>query len=171
VTATPVRHSLANGVGRLEPPHLRVKTDKWPQVEATPDAPPPAYSSPQDETTITSPARPEEHETKPELTEEPETTPSTIPVPSIAQVKSTASETYEELKSRLAQAEATIASLRDQATSGLKQRKHIASTSDEKSAGPTQALAQAQRQGTEGVPIQIVATLCLVSFLLAYFFF
>jgi len=106
---------------------------------------------------------------KREPSQEPETAPSTLPVPSVAQVKSTAVETYDDLKGKLAQAEATIASLRDQATSGLKQRKTTASTSEEKA--PTQALAQATRQGTEGVPIRIVATLCLISFLLAYFLF
>lgn len=86
-------------------------------------------------------------------------------------MKSVAADTYDELKTQLAKAEATIASLKEQATSGLKQRRTIDSTSDEKSATPAQALAQAQRQGTEGVPVQIVAILCLVSFLLAYFFF
>ncbi|KAK0652968.1 PapD-like protein [Cercophora newfieldiana] len=153
VAATPVRNSLANG------------------VEATPDAPPPAYSSPQDDTTITSPSQADEPEVKREPTQEPETAPSTIPIPSVAQVKSTAVDTYEELKGKLAQAEATIATLKDQATSGLKQRKPTTSASEEKTAAPTQALAQAARQGTEGVPIQIVAGLCLVSFLLAYFLF
>lgn len=139
------------------------------QVEATPDAPPPAYSSPQDETIVASPSHSEEHDVKREPSQEPETAPSTLPVPSVAQVKSTAVETYDDLKGKLARAEATIASLRDQATSGLKQRKTTASTSEEKA--PTQALAQATRQGTEGVPIRIVATLCLISFLLAYFLF
>lgn len=152
---TPARHSLANG------------------VEATPEVPPPAYSSPQEDTTIASPSQAEpewKRESKREPTQEPETAPSTIPVPSISQVKSTAADTFEELKDKLAKAEATIASLKDQASSGLKQRKPT-STTEEKAAAPVQALAQAARQGTEGVPIQIVATLCLVSFLLAYFLF
>jgi hypothetical protein len=152
---TPARHSLANG------------------VEATPEVPPPAYSSPQDDSTIASPSQAEpevKRESRREPTQEPETAPSTIPVPSISQVKSTAADTFEDLKDKLAKAEATIASLKDQASSGLKQRK-VVSTLEEKAAAPVQALAQATRQGTEGVPIQIVAALCLVSFLLAYFLF
>ncbi|KAK4448250.1 vesicle-associated protein 2-2 [Podospora aff. communis PSN243] len=152
---TPARHSLANG------------------VEANPEVPPPAYSSPQDDSTIASPSHTEpevKRESRREPTQEPETAPSTIPVPSISQVKSTAADTFEDLKDKLAKAEATIASLKDQASSGLKQRK-VTSTLEEKAAAPVQALAQATRQGTEGVPIQIVAALCLVSFLLAYFLF
>jgi hypothetical protein len=170
---TPARHSLANGVCSSTyetPPCLLTRLV---QVEATPEVPPPAYSSPQDESTIASPSQAEpevKRESKREPTQEPETAPSTIPVPSISQVKSTAADTFEDLKDKLAKAEATIASLKDQASSGLKQRK-VTSTSEGKAAAPAQALAQATRQGTEGVPIQIVATLCLVSFLLAYFLF
>lgn len=109
-------------------------------------------------------------DTKPDPSQEPETAPSTIPVPTIETVKTTAMETYEELKEKLSKAEAQIASLKDQAASGLRQRLPVAK-SDNKSAAPAQALAQAQTQGTEGVPIQITAILCLISFLLAYFFF
>jgi len=170
---TPARHSLANGVCSYISETSRPELTKLAQVEATPEVPPPAYSSPQEDTTIASPSQAEpewKRESKREPTQEPETAPSTIPVPSISQVKSTAADTFEELKDKLAKAEATIASLKDQASSGLKQRKPT-STTEEKAAAPVQALAQAARQGTEGVPIQIVATLCLVSFLLAYFLF
>lgn len=96
-----------------------------------------------------------------------------------ATVKSAATETYEELKDQLAKAEATITSLKNDVASGLRQRKAAATTtseqqSAEKGSKGTQQLAQAERptqQGTEGVPVQIVAVLCLASFLLAYFFF
>lgn len=64
--------------------------------------------------------------------------------------------------------------LKNEVASGLRQRKASAAAGaqDEKSKGGAQ-LAQATRQpqGTEGVPVQIVAVLCLSSFLLAYFFF
>jgi cobalamin biosynthesis Mg chelatase CobN len=95
-----------------------------------------------------------------------------------ATVKSAAADTYEELKDQLAKAEATITSLRNEVASGLRQRKTGGGggTSGEDT-GKGQ-LAQADRQtqqqqarATEGVPVQIVAVLCLVSFLLAYFFF
>ncbi|KAJ4396434.1 phosphatidylinositol-binding protein scs2 [Gnomoniopsis smithogilvyi] len=52
---------------------------------------------------------------------------------------------------------------------GLRQRKEV-TAADEKPSVP--AVANAVRpQGTEGVPIQYVAILCLICFLLAYFFF
>ena len=85
-------------------------------------------------------------------------------------VKSSAEATYEELKQQLAKAEALITSLKNEASSGLRQRKSGAPGPDGKAA-PSADLAQAIRQGTEGVPLQIVAALCLLSFLLAYFFF
>jgi len=152
VAATPVRQNLSNG------------------VEATPDAPPPAYSSPQEETAVTSPSATQHIEARREPSHEPETAPSTV-VPSVAAVKATVADTYEGLKDTLAQKDALINSLKDQLSAGLKQRKPTAATSDEKSSAPGQALAQVQPRGTEGVPIQIVAILCLLSFLLAYFFF
>ena len=73
----------------------------------------------------------------------------------------------EELKRDLASSEANVAALREQG--GLRQRKGITATEDMPSA--TEAAAAIRPQGTEGVPVQIVAILCLVSFLLAYFFF
>jgi cobalamin biosynthesis Mg chelatase CobN len=90
-----------------------------------------------------------------------------------AAVKSTATATYDELKDQLAKAEAMIASLKNEATSGLRQRKPAAATTTSEESGAVQngELAQAERQGTEGVPVQVVAILCLISFLLAYFFF
>ncbi|CCC12345.1 hypothetical protein SMACR_05523 [Sordaria macrospora] len=90
-------------------------------------------------------------------------------------VQNTASETYEQLKEQLAKAQATIASLQNDATSGLRQRKAAVADAVGEQASNVQAtaqdLAQSARQGTEGVPVQIAAVLCLVSFLLAYIFF
>lgn len=89
----------------------------------------------------------------------------------MAAVKTTAVETYEEIKAKLAQAEATIAQLKNDAASGLRQRK-AAVTSEADNSKPSQPeLAQATRQGTEGVSVKVVAILCFVSFMLAYFFF
>jgi hypothetical protein len=80
-----------------------------------------------------------------------------------ASVATAASEAQENVKAKLAQ---TAQPKNDQG--GLRQRK----PADDKgpSAQPGQ-LAQPARQGTEGVPVQITAILCLVSFLLAYLFF
>ncbi|WDK19910.1 MSP domain-containing protein [Colletotrichum graminicola] len=80
-------------------------------------------------------------------------------------VANTAQATYDELKQKLSQAEAKIASLQD--NSGLRQR---VKTESEKLPS-TQEAAAAIRQGVDGVSVQMVAILCLLSFLLAYFFF
>lgn len=80
-----------------------------------------------------------------------------------ATVASTAQVTYDELKQKLAQAEAQLVSLKD---GGLRQRK--VPGSNEKT---VEQVAQQVKQTVEGVPVQIVALLCLLSFLLAYFFF
>ncbi|OAQ61553.1 major sperm protein [Pochonia chlamydosporia 170] len=81
-------------------------------------------------------------------------------------VSETAQMTYEELKNKLAQAEAQLLNLKD---SGLRQRNVKSAASDEKTrSGNT---AQAVKQQPDGVSVQIVALLCLLSFLLAYFFF
>ncbi|KAL2757966.1 hypothetical protein ACRALDRAFT_2025651 [Sodiomyces alcalophilus JCM 7366] len=74
--------------------------------------------------------------------------------------------TYEELKEKLAQAEATIRKL--QQDSGLRQR--VKSASEKVQEVSTKQAAAVQRS-VEGVPVQLVALLCLLSFLLAYFVF
>lgn len=73
--------------------------------------------------------------------------------------------TIEELKAKLAQALAENASLKE---NGLRQRNVKTATGEEKKAGGQ--TVQAIRR-VEGVPVQMVAMLCLLSFLLAYFFF
>ncbi|KAK4040307.1 PapD-like protein [Parachaetomium inaequale] len=161
--ATPVRQMAANG------------------FDATPDTAPPSYSSPQDDTTILEDAQAEPKEkdygNEPESTQATQATAFAAPAAAMAAtVKSAAADTYEELKDQLAKAEATITSLRNEVASGLRQRKTGGGTSAEDTSKGAPQLAQAERQtqqarGTEGVPVQIVAVLCLVSFLLAYFFF
>ncbi len=137
------------------------------QVEDTPNVPPPAYSSPGDDNTqITAVASESEVERD---VKEKKHVPEPAAVTTAAAIKATAEATYEELKSQLIKAEATIANLKNEAASGLRQRKTAASS--EKAAAPGPELAQAVRQGTEGVPVHVVAGLCLFSFLLAYFFF
>ncbi|KAJ6085809.1 PapD-like protein [Penicillium sp. IBT 16267x] len=72
----------------------------------------------------------------------------------------------EDLKAQLSDANAQIQRLKDRlADQGLRQRK----TGSEKAA-PV-AMQQTHTQGATGVPLQIVAALCLISFLIAYFFF
>ncbi|EKG21325.1 Major sperm protein [Macrophomina phaseolina MS6] len=76
----------------------------------------------------------------------------------------------DELKAQLQEARATIARLEQQAASasGLRQRKGESASSNSKSETSNLAVQQAP---AGGVPVQIVAGLCLFSFLLAYFFF
>jgi hypothetical protein len=160
--ATPIRQTATNG------------------FDATPDtAPPPAYSSPQDDTTAledtTAVSYPEHDEPshEPESTQATQATAFAAPAAVAGSIRSAATETYEELKERLAKAEATAASLKNELASGLRQRKAGTKSDDSSSAGAPK-LAQAERQssrGTEGVPVGIVAFLCLVSFLLGYIFF
>lgn len=73
-----------------------------------------------------------------------------------------------ELRGLLSEANAQIEKLKDKVSeNGLRQRK-IGIDAKESSA----PVAQQQRSaGAPGVPIQLVAGLCLLSFLIAYFFF
>lgn len=84
-----------------------------------------------------------------------------------AAVSSTAEMGYEEVKNKLAVAQAELAKLKE---SGLRQRNVKSSEGGEKK--PVEQAAQAvKEQSAEGVSVQMVAILCLLSFLLAYFFF
>ncbi|KAF4906812.1 hypotheticall protein [Colletotrichum viniferum] len=144
VASTPSRHSVVNG-------------------EHTPDVSR-VYSSPSQgmDSASPQPAAPASPDVKDDTVSEKAV--STVSAASNV-VANTAQVTYDELKQKLQQAEAKIAGLQD--TSGLRQR---VKTESEKLPSPQQAAA-AVRQGAEGVPVQMVAILCLVSFLLAYFFF
>ncbi|KAF7544178.1 hypothetical protein G7046_g9841 [Stylonectria norvegica] len=82
-------------------------------------------------------------------------------------VTSAAQYTYEEIKAKLTQAEAQIASLTE---NGLRQR-NVKTTAADNDRRPVAKTAQAVKQTVEGVPVQVAAIMCVVSFLLAYFFF
>ncbi|CAI7651767.1 unnamed protein product [Penicillium bialowiezense] len=74
----------------------------------------------------------------------------------------------DEVKAQLAEANATIQRLKDRlADQGLRQRK----TGAEAGSAAPATMQQSHAQGQGGVSIQIVAALCLLSFLIAYFFF
>ena len=83
---------------------------------------------------------------------------------SLAASSGSTSPSYEELKAKLADAQATIASYAQEG--GLRMRKAAKGESGSKVDEVVN-----QIQTTQGVPLQIVAILCLVSFLLAYLFF
>ncbi|KAI1421095.1 putative integral ER membrane protein Scs2 [Xylaria sp. FL1777] len=128
--------------------------------DASPDVAPPAYSSP-------SAGRSE-----PKLSAEEESHPqekASFAAPVAVATTKNSEPTFEEVKEQLLQAEKLIAQLKKD-DSGLRQRKIAGIAEDKPSAKPSE-LAQAARAGTEGVPVQIAAILCLLSFLLAYAFF
>ena len=80
----------------------------------------------------------------------------------------------EDVRAQLAEAKAMISKLQQQAEEqGLRQRKSDAVVQDsrERISTGTTGMGIQQAPATTGVPVQIVAALCLLSFLLAYFFF
>lgn len=113
------------------------------QVEQTP---PPAYQSPEEHRPTSSNAPASEFAS--DAREEPEVTAPITQSPQVPQEEQASSPVEPE---------------------GLRQRKGITPADDKPSV--SQVAPAVAPRGTEGVPIQIVATLCLVSFLLAYFFF
>lgn len=147
-------------------------------LQSIPEEEPPAYTSPNNATyetpavgltskgaNDTSPIPPPDFSDKPkrELL-----TPQTAEAPA-ASSKMASSPSSTDLKSQLADANSQIQRLKDRlADQGLRQRKIPGET--EKSSAP--ALQQQSAQSVEaGVPVQIVAGLCLLSFLIAYFLF
>ncbi|ORY65522.1 putative integral ER membrane protein Scs2 [Pseudomassariella vexata] len=134
--------------------------------EGTPDIAPPAYSSPGNYGSATR-AEPKSSTDEPEFkTEDSPSVAQGFASSSSAATSSVASP--EKLKAELAQAEKIIAQLKAE-QGGLRQRKTGGATAEDNSQ-PAQ-LAQAVRTGTEGVPVQVTAALCFLSFLLAYLFF
>ncbi|WAO89872.1 MSP domain-containing protein [Fusarium falciforme] len=152
--ATPNKQAIANGATDT-PDISRTYSSPVAKEESPSAAAPPPYQSEH---------VPEEDE-KPQPAEDAE--PKSTVAQATAAVKEAAEVSYEELKAKLAQAEAQIVSLRE---TGLRQRNvKPASSEDEKR--PMLQTAQAVQQTVEGVPVQMAAILCLISFLLAYFFF
>lgn len=75
----------------------------------------------------------------------------------------------EDLRRQLDDAKATISRLQEQAGAGLRQRNVGGSGSAGEKSGSSGLAAKPASAG--GVPVQIVAALCLLCFLIAYFFF
>ncbi|KAI0455876.1 PapD-like protein [Xylaria acuta] len=125
--------------------------------DATPEVAPPAYSSPGDYSAGRS-------EPKSSIEEEShlEEKPSfATPVP-VAATKNSEPSREEPKMEKFAQLKEDDGGLRQRKTGGTTEAKPVTKPAE---------LAQAPRAATEGVPIQITAVLCLLSFLLAYFFF
>ncbi|EFZ01980.1 MSP domain protein [Metarhizium robertsii] len=147
--STPSKPSAVNGATET-PDAPRTFSSPGGNANSTPLSAPPPYAS--DDAA-------EEADDKPER-------PKSAVSHAATSVSEAAQVSYEELKSKLAQAEAQLLNLKD---SGLRQRSVKSASSEEKR--PAANTAQVVKQQPDGVPVQIVALLCLLSFLLAYFFF
>ncbi|UNI20953.1 phosphatidylinositol-binding protein scs2 [Purpureocillium takamizusanense] len=150
VLATPNKQSLLNGAHDTPEASRTFSSPKAEAPDSTPLHAPPPY--PSDD------AREDDEKSD---------RPKSAVSQAATAVSETAQATYEELKAKLAQAEAQLANLKD---SGLRQRT-VKTASGEKKLPDTGRVAQAVKQQPVGVPVQMVAILCLLSFLLAYFFF
>ncbi|KAF1811105.1 VAMP-associated protein [Eremomyces bilateralis CBS 781.70] len=92
------------------------------------------------------------------------------PIPTAISEKANA--TYAELKQQLAAANEQILKLKEQAQEGLRQRKPTSQETKSTGAGGAGNLATANRNPPQnGVPLQITALLCLLSFLLGWWLF
>lgn len=125
------------------------------------DEEPPAYSSPSPSQAAVTPQRPaasaeRDFKSEPEDTTQTSTLGAAVP------------SSQEDLKKQLDEAKATIARLRAQAEEGLRQRKPQEAA--EKAVNSVQQSMQ-NAPAPGGVPIQVVAGLCLLCFLIAYLFF
>ena len=79
----------------------------------------------------------------------------------------------DDLRAQLSEAKATISNPRQQGDEkSLKQRTSESVNQDSRDRITSETTGMGiQQQPANGVPVQIVAALCLLSFLLAYFFF
>ncbi|KAL3608592.1 phosphatidylinositol-binding protein scs2 [Fusarium poae] len=152
--STPNKQAIANGANDT-PDVSRTYSSPNARDDSPVSSAPPPYQSPQESYEENRPkSMQSDFEVKSAISQ------------ATASIKETAELTYEELKAKLAQAEQQLVSLKD---SGLRQRNVKSDSNDEKR--PVAQTAQAIQQTVEGVPVQMAAILCLVSFLLAYFFF
>lgn len=155
--STPNKQAIANGINDTPDVSRTFSSPGIRDESPSSSAAPPPYQSPKESTY---------EDEKPKSTYEDSEVKSTITQATTA-IKETAELTYEELKAKLAQAEQQLVALKD---SGLRQR-NVKSASSDDDKRPLAQTAQAVTQTVEGVPVQMAAILCLVSFLLAYFFF
>ncbi|KAJ4267613.1 phosphatidylinositol-binding protein scs2 [Fusarium torreyae] len=154
--ATPNKQAIANGANDT-PDVSRTYSSPAVREESPSSSAPPPYHSPK---------APSIEDEKPRSVQEEPEAKSTFTQATTA-IQETAQLTYEELKAKLTQAEQQLVALKD---SGLRQR-NVKTTSNDDEKRPLAQTAQAINQTVEGVPVQMAAILCLVSFLLAYFFF
>ncbi|TLS31121.1 hypothetical protein PpBr36_03024 [Pyricularia pennisetigena] len=142
-------------------------------VDATPDVPPPSYSSPEQTSAATQPASsPSVDANKAAVKAEPESPSNISSSISAATAQVAQSKPVEQVKEKVAEVKSAVASTVED--SGLKQRKASGTSAVKRQAtapAPVTKVHPAAQQAPQGVPVHMVAALCLVSFLLAYFFF
>ncbi|KAH8847511.1 hypothetical protein MCOR01_000934 [Pyricularia oryzae] len=142
-------------------------------VDATPDVPPPSYSSPEQTSAAAQPASsPSVDANKAKVKVEPESPSNISSSISAATAQVAQSKPVEQVKEKVAEVKSAVASTVED--SGLKQRKTSATSAVKRqttASAPVTKVHPAAQQAPQGVPVHMVAALCLVSFLLAYFFF
>jgi hypothetical protein len=163
---TPLKNGV-NGVSVSTSPPACYKIKLTSQKTETPDTAPPAYSnrSPSPEETFT----PDNRRTSSVVKNDDESAKSATSNqagPSIVQQAAAAAPSYEEIKAQLEAAQATLASYAKEG--GLRMRKVAKGETDNETVNN---IAHQVQTGAQGVPLQIVAALCLISFLLAYLLF
>ncbi|KAL7622969.1 phosphatidylinositol-binding protein scs2 [Parahypoxylon ruwenzoriense] len=151
----------SSGTAHLETPK---RTSGANGTAATPEAVPPAYSSPADFTG--GPAEPKSAIDEKEFKRDESQSAAGAAVSTPRNDDSSP----EELKQQLIRAEKMIAQLK-QDQEGLRQRKTGGAGTDDRTSTKAADLAQPVRSGTEGVPVKLAAILCFLSFMLAYLFF
>ncbi|KAI0474400.1 PapD-like protein [Xylaria cf. heliscus] len=129
--------------------------------DATPEVAPPTYSSPGDY----SAGRSEFKSTIEEDSHVEEKPTFASPVAVATTKNSEPSREEPKIEKKVAQVKEEDGGVRQRKTGGTTEKPAA------KPAAKPAELAQTARAGTEGVPVQITAVLCLLSFLLAYFFF
>ncbi|RFU77223.1 major sperm [Trichoderma arundinaceum] len=145
-TATPSKQAAVNG--SYDTPDAP-RSYSSPSAADSPNAAPPPYAN--DER--------DDDESRPQ-------TAKSVASKTASAVASTVQGATEDLKAKIIQLEAELANYKN---GGLRQRNVKGSSDGEKSTAG--AIAQQTKQVVEGVPVKIVAILCLISFLLAYIFF
>lgn len=133
-------------------------------VDATPDVPPPSYSSPEQTSATAQPERSPSVDAK-KAKAEPDTISNISSSASAATAQIAQSLPVEQVKDKVAEIKSAVAAKVED--SGLKQRK----TATASAPAPVTKIHPAAQQAPQGVPVHLVAVLCFVSFLLAYFFF
>ncbi|KAL8409636.1 hypothetical protein RB594_007912 [Gaeumannomyces avenae] len=180
VATTPARSkSPGSGVSSGRNSHFWLcSADSDAQGDATPDVAPPSYSSPAahppaSRQSLQPEPSPSADKRKTLYHESPLSTAVTDATSALsaatAQVSN--SKPVEQVKEKVAEAKSAVAVKVED--SGLKQRKLPSAVKSAPSApAPVTQVHPAARQETiQGVPVHVVAALCLLSFLLAYFFF